>query len=193
MSLGWIQGKESILRPNRCPKNFTEATILRSQHGQLTPQSRMHAALETSETDGTISMQNNDPNPDPDPDANDTLSPGITTSGTRVRLGTAECNGHLFAPTIPSSGEAAAGDFVLSWDEWYARIARTVKEPLVHAVNEHGDPAGSNTIRVTVWPDLRIEVALEHPSNPEFDAAVLQSYRSLMFNPALEFPRGSKR
>lgn len=120
-------------------------------------------------------------------------NPGFGSAGLQGTLGNKDVDATLDLPVVGAALGPSRKDAILSWDEWYARIAATVGVPLVQAISKHGNPAGDDTVRITVWSDLRIEVQLEHGGNAQFDAAVLDAYRSLIFNPALEFPRGSKR
>jgi hypothetical protein len=81
----------------------------------------------------------------------------------------------------------------IPWDEWYSNFANAVKQPLIEALRKHGDAAGTNTVLVTVWSDGLLDVQTQRSDNTEFDAAVLEAYKSLVFTPVLQFPQGSKR
>jgi len=87
------------------------------------------------------------------------------------------------------------GDFqkVLSWDQWYARLAQSIQTPLVNAMDKNGNPAGYAKVRVTIWPNHRLKAELVSTGNPAFDNAVLEAYRSLDGNTVLEYPVGSER
>lgn len=99
----------------------------------------------------------------------------------------AEARRALEAPT------ADADEVGIRWDEWYSNFANAVKEPLIEALRKHGDAAGTNTVLVTVWSDGLLDVQTQRSDNAEFDGAVLEAYKSLVFTPVLQFPAGSKR
>jgi len=82
---------------------------------------------------------------------------------------------------------------VLSWDDWYNRVARISQTPLVKALSNHGNPAGYTKLRITVWPDNHLVAELLSSGNPDFDSTVLEAYAFLDGNPALAFPIGSHR
>jgi hypothetical protein len=84
-------------------------------------------------------------------------------------------------------------ELIVEWDAWHKRFAQLAKTPLLKAVNQCGNPSGSNTLEITVSPDHHLNVKLSQPSNGKFDQAILQAYKSLDGNPSLEYPTGSKR
>jgi hypothetical protein len=97
-------------------------------------------------------------------------------------------------PAEPTdAGRGSASDSTISWDWWYARIAKVSERRLLKAVAKRGNPLGSNTISITVWPNHRIAVSLVQGDDPDFDAATLEAYTSLDGNPTLEYPAGSQR
>lgn len=95
----------------------------------------------------------------------------------------------LNPPSLPTSRY----DTALSWDRWYAKMGSIIHDPLLKALDRHGNPSGANTVLVTVWKNHRLSIQITQPSNAAFDQAVVEAYRSLDNNPAIEFPAGSCR
>jgi hypothetical protein len=81
----------------------------------------------------------------------------------------------------------------IPWDAWHAKFAELAHKPILQEVNKCGSPSGGNTVEITVSPDHHIAVRLVKPSNDVFDNAIVQAYKSLDGNPALEYPAGSRR
>ncbi len=98
-------------------------------------------------------------------------------------------------PTIPNRATAveAVADAVIPWDLWHANFAKLARTPLLNAISKSTNPSGANTVSITVRPDHHLVVSLTRKSNPAFDEAVLNAYRSLDGNGALEYPAGSRR
>ncbi len=105
-----------------------------------------------------------------------------------AKLASEPVTARIASPELGSTDEST-----LSWDEWYARLADKVRKPLIQALNNHGNPAGENTVRITVWNDHRLSVVIERSSNREFDGAIVDAYTSIDLDPELEFPAGSRR
>jgi hypothetical protein len=80
----------------------------------------------------------------------------------------------------------------ISWDAWYARVAK-LSEPLLEGAVEQKGSEGANTVSITVRANHRVSVSLVNASNSTFDGAVMRAYRKLDGNPALAFPVGSRR
>jgi hypothetical protein len=87
----------------------------------------------------------------------------------------------------------AAMERLISWDQWYAGVARTYEPRLLKALRKFGSPSGANTVSISVWPDRHLQVSLASKSNRSFDAAVIEAYNSLDGDPCLNFPAGSLR
>lgn len=87
----------------------------------------------------------------------------------------------------------SAYDKIISWDAWYARVAQAYEPILLKAIARRGNPAGSNTVSITVWPNHRLQAVIVEKSNRNFDSATIEAYQSLNGNKILEFPPGSKR
>jgi hypothetical protein len=82
----------------------------------------------------------------------------------------------------------------IQWDAWHARFAELARDPILKAVDKVGNPAGANTVEITVWSNHHLAVRLSQPgTNKEFDLAILQAYQSLDGNAALVYPDGSRR
>lgn len=81
----------------------------------------------------------------------------------------------------------------LLWDQWYARVNDMVCRALSRTLQTHGNPAGSNRIHITVWPNRNLRAEVVQTSNRSFDAAVVEAYRSLDGNSGLTFPSGTQR
>jgi endonuclease YncB( thermonuclease family) len=81
----------------------------------------------------------------------------------------------------------------LLWDKWYAHVNDMVCQALSKTMPLNGNPAGSDRVHITVWPDHRLTVSLIETSNSSFDTAVTSAYRSLNGDRGLEFPRGTRR
>jgi hypothetical protein len=93
----------------------------------------------------------------------------------------------------PPSSTTSRYDTALSWDRWYAKMGTIVHDPLLKALDRHGNPSGANTVLVTVWKNHRLSVQVTAPGNPAFDQAIVEAYKSLDNNPAIDFPAGSCR
>lgn len=102
---------------------------------------------------------------------------------------------------LPSSKESVSTNTevametssVIEWDKWHASFAQLARAPILKCVDESGNPSGNNTVEVTVWPNRHVEVKLAKSSNPSFDKAIMKAYQSLDGNPALAYPKGSRR
>ena len=97
---------------------------------------------------------------------------------------------------VASSAEPKGEDdaySTLKWDVWHARFAELARNPILKSVSKAGNPAGANTVEIGVSTDHRVTVRFVQTSNPAFDQAILQAYRSLDGNPALAYPAGSRR
>jgi len=90
-------------------------------------------------------------------------------------------------------GRSGSMDSTISWDRWYAGIAKLSEPRLVDALEKHHNPSGSNSILITVWSNRRLTVSLVQGHNTEFDAAILEAYGSLDGKAQLAFPTGSCR
>jgi hypothetical protein len=87
---------------------------------------------------------------------------------------------HATVPTdVPPAGSEGAAESTISWDRWYAGIAKASEPRILRAVAKRGNPAGFNTISLTVWPNHHIAVSLIQGHDPDFDAATLKAYSSL--------------
>ncbi len=93
----------------------------------------------------------------------------------------------------PQVALTAQIDESLLWDQWYQHINDLVCNALTKTMPNHGNPAGTNRIHITVWPDHRLEARLVQGSNAKFNAAILEAYSSLNGSSDLEFPRGTRR
>ena len=82
---------------------------------------------------------------------------------------------------------------LLLWDRWYAHVNELVCRALTETMRKEGNPAGSDLVHITVWPDHRLQVSLVQAGNAGFDRAVLAAYASLSGDGGLEFPRGTQR
>ncbi len=81
----------------------------------------------------------------------------------------------------------------INWDKWHKKFAELAQGPILNCVSEAGNPAGANTVEITVGANHRLNVRLLQASNPKFDQAILKAYKTLDSNPELQFPAGSKR
>lgn len=103
------------------------------------------------------------------------------------------------APQTPADLEVSARlmkpdvDNAISWDAWYARVAKLAEPLLAGAVEGRGGPSGTNTVSITVQANHRVSVDLVNGDNAAFDAAIMHAYRGLDKNLALAFPAGSHR
>lgn len=90
----------------------------------------------------------------------------------------------------------SASGKVISWDQWYATFTRAYEPLLIRAFRKYNDPAGSNTVAITVWPNHRLKVSV-HQKQPAkydtFDRASVEAYAALNGSTALQFPIGSRR
>ncbi|MBP6348125.1 MAG: hypothetical protein KA392_01155 [Candidatus Obscuribacter sp.] len=94
----------------------------------------------------------------------------------------------LSAVALPMSAEES-----ISWDKWYLNLNALVNPKLIECMESNDNPAGKNSIRVTVTATHKLTVELLQPSNKSFDDAILSAYRYLDGNELLVFPPGSKR
>ncbi|HEY9677107.1 MAG TPA: hypothetical protein V6C76_03825 [Drouetiella sp.] len=92
-----------------------------------------------------------------------------------------------------SAAPATAVDESLLWDRWYANVNALVCQALQRTMPKHGNPAGTNRIKITVYADHRLEADIIVGSNTQFNQAVLEAYRSLNGNGELQFPAGTHR
>jgi hypothetical protein len=107
------------------------------------------------------------------------------------------------ARLMPSSGipEASAGvtgellnqQTIILWDEWHKRFAKLAGDALIKSIKLAGNPQGSNTVAVTVYPDHRLTIKIARSGGTTFDTAVSAAYQALNANAQLAYPRGSLR
>jgi hypothetical protein len=95
--------------------------------------------------------------------------------------------------TIDRSGDAAALERLISWDNWYAKVAKASEAHLLKSLAKYGSPSGINTIAISVWPNHRLQAHIVKSSNSRFDNATLEAYRTLDGDSILQFPDGSRR
>jgi len=81
----------------------------------------------------------------------------------------------------------------VSWDKWYADVSRLCEPLLADAVEKHGNPAGANSVKISVWRNHHLTASLAKGKDTDFNAAILEAYASLDGSSALEFPAGSSR
>lgn len=94
---------------------------------------------------------------------------------------------------IANFGEERVGQKIIPWDAWHANFGKVAGAALLKAVNKAGNPSGVNVVSVKVLANHHLKVDLAKPSNPAFDKAILEAYRSLDGQPSLEYPAGSLR
>jgi hypothetical protein len=82
---------------------------------------------------------------------------------------------------------------VLEWTKWHVNFARLAHDPILKAIGESGNPAGNDTVEITVLPNHQVTVSLAKSSNRAFDQAMLKAYQSLDGNSDLAYPAGSRR
>ncbi len=85
---------------------------------------------------------------------------------------------------------------IISWDQWYANFTRAYEPLLIRAFRKYKDPAGSNTVSITVWPNHQLKVSVhqkELAKYDTFDRASVEAYSALNGNASLQFPIGSRR
>jgi hypothetical protein len=97
--------------------------------------------------------------------------------------------------SMPNVSPDANGERVtaVEWDAWHKHFATVAGDALMASINKVGAPMGSDEVAIEVTFDNRVTVELTRRSNPKFDEAVLQAYRSLNKDAALNFPAGSIR
>ena len=95
--------------------------------------------------------------------------------------------------SIDRNGDAAALEKLISWDNWYAKIAKSSETRLLKSLSKYGSPSGANTISIAVWPNHHLVARLVKSSNALFDRATLEAYQSLDGDNVLQYPEGSKR
>jgi len=82
----------------------------------------------------------------------------------------------------------------IKWDKWHEQFAQLAQQPILSEMQKGGNPAGNNTVRITVFANHRVEVNINQAaSSKAFDSAMLKAYQSLSGNPALQYPDGSRR
>ncbi|MGD9684275.1 MAG: hypothetical protein AB7W16_24180 [Candidatus Obscuribacterales bacterium] len=95
----------------------------------------------------------------------------------------------------PLVSESVAGQVMMrdtvGWNDWHRRFAMLLKPALLDAMRRHDYPSGTNVLAVTVCRDCRLRVSIYRPSNPNYDDAILDAYRSLSGNLGLTFPAGT--
>jgi hypothetical protein len=91
----------------------------------------------------------------------------------------------------PSLTSMRAGKQKGSWDSWFATFGKLGDARLVSALSRCGNPAGANSVSVTVLQNHQVKVTLIKPSQADFDRATIKAYQSLSGNPELAFPKGS--
>lgn len=101
------------------------------------------------------------------------------------------------AQSMPSVAESkVSGDLtdVVSWDAWHAHFAQLARAPIMDRLGKVSNPAGSDTVEITVVPDHHLKVTIAKPSeNKQFDRAIVEAYSSLDGNAGLAYPQGSRR
>ena len=131
----------------------------------------------------------------------------LAEAKTNAQLVAARAQQHLVAlraqaklapASMPSIARDANGELLGSnssvvWDAWHKRFAKLAGDALLASINRLDAPLGSNSVNITITPDNRLTVSLAKASNPKFDQAVLQAYKSLNGSHALNFPPGSLR
>ncbi|MBX9686868.1 MAG: hypothetical protein K2X27_09215 [Candidatus Obscuribacterales bacterium] len=99
---------------------------------------------------------------------------------------------------ISKAGETAEekdldAQLILKWDDWHARFARIAEAKVLAALTKASNPAGADTVEITVLPDRHLTVKLTQSSNAAFDKAILEAFRALDGSPELAYPAGSRR
>jgi len=117
----------------------------------------------------------------------------LTTKADKVARAKAKEEEALRARQSKLESQTSKPDSKVSWDNWYAEVSRLCEPLLTDAVDKHGNPAGANCIQITVWRDHHLIAKLVKGQNKEFNDTMLEAYRMLDGNGALEFPSGSKR
>jgi hypothetical protein len=136
----------------------------------------LSAQMRTAVTRAHLAAQNADPQ--------------LLSERTRTRL--------MSSPAIPNTanvlnGELLKPDAVILWDEWHRRFANLAGDALIKSINAAGNPRGTNTISVTVYPDQRLKLFVKTSGGSTFDTVVLHAYRSLNGHPLLAYPSRSLR
>ncbi len=85
------------------------------------------------------------------------------------------------------------GEDSVSWDEWFANFGKLGDEQLVIALEKYGNPAGANSVNVTVSRNNKVKITLSSTKESLFDKATLEAYTSLDGCKSLAFPKGVKR
>jgi hypothetical protein len=93
----------------------------------------------------------------------------------------------------PAPQLVAPMDESLLWDIWYQHVNALVCQAITKTMPKYGNPAGTNRVHITVWPDHRIDARLVEGTNSKFNSAILDAYRSLNLSAELEFPHGTQR
>ena len=91
-----------------------------------------------------------------------------------------------------ASAKGKHEDLVL-WDQWYFDFAKICEPRLLAEFNARHNPAGANSVQITVRDNLSLSVNLISGEDDAFSRAAIQAYSSLSKNPALKFPQGSLR
>ena len=84
----------------------------------------------------------------------------------------------------------------ISWDQWYANFTQQYEPLLIKAFRRYKDPAGENTVSVTVWADRRLQVSIPKKNSSKynaFDRATIEAYAALNGSATLQFPTHSRR
>lgn len=100
------------------------------------------------------------------------------------------------APNLSDTKVAAelSGEKAILWDQWHTNFANVAGQAILKAVRDSGNPTGTDTVTVVVYPDQRVEVTLSKPGkNTKFDQAVLSAYKSINHNKTFAYPTGSLR
>lgn len=94
---------------------------------------------------------------------------------------------------LNNQAESKSSSKVIEWDAWHANFARLARPKILQKLNKFGNPAGKNTIEVSVSASGHVTAELKRAGNTAFDQAILEAYRSLDGSASLQFPKGSCR
>ncbi len=82
----------------------------------------------------------------------------------------------------------------IDWQSWHQNFADLARGPLLKNMEQAHNPAGHNTVEITVYSSNSLAVTVVQPSKSKaFDAAICSAYQSLAKNSELRFPAGSRR
>ncbi len=94
---------------------------------------------------------------------------------------------------LASSSALTLNESAVLWDNWFKKFDNLSKPLILELVEEAGNPAGDNTIEITVDKNQAITVGLVRRSSPAFDRATKAAYLALSGNREIRFPAGSNR